>query len=120
MRASKTKTRSESTPGNKNAPLNDSPRHHPAADTHAAGCEAAGGGHMTSKSFPSKAKRVVVPTGDRILRNHDLDVITGLSRTTRWRLERDGKFPARRRLSSMAVGWLESEVNAFLSTLQTA
>jgi prophage regulatory protein len=51
---------------------------------------------------------------DRNLRNRDLDVITGLSRTTRWRLEREGKFPARRKLSSMAVGWLKSEIDAWL------
>jgi prophage regulatory protein len=51
---------------------------------------------------------------DRILRERDVRVITGLSRTTRWRLEREGQFPRKRRLSVGAVGWLESEVLAWI------
>jgi predicted DNA-binding transcriptional regulator AlpA len=31
-------------------------------------------------------------------------------------LERDGKFPKRRRLSANAVGWLESEINNWLES----
>lgn len=51
-----------------------------------------------------------------IYRNPDLDQITGLSRTTRWRLEREGKFPARRSLTgSRAVGWLAEEVDAWIA-----
>lgn len=45
-----------------------------------------------------------------ILRDSDLDRLTGISRTTRWRLERNQKFPARIRLSPNSVGWLEEEV----------
>ncbi|OEU72713.1 MAG: hypothetical protein BA869_01480 [Desulfuromonadales bacterium C00003107] len=37
--------------------------------------------------------------------------ITGLSRTTIWRMEKVGKFPKRRQISSGRVGWLASEVN---------
>jgi prophage regulatory protein len=43
------------------------------------------------------------------VRNH-----TGLSETTIWRLERAGDFPARRQLSNNAVGWLRSEVEAWM------
>jgi predicted DNA-binding transcriptional regulator AlpA len=32
---------------------------------------------------------------------------TGLSRSTIWRLERQGVFPKHRRISANAVGWLE-------------
>jgi len=64
--------------------------------------------------------RRLVPAADRILRNHDLDVLTGISRTTRWRLEQAGDFPARRRISSMAVGWIESEVLAWLEARENA
>lgn len=39
---------------------------------------------------------------------------SGLSRTTAWRLEKDGKFPPRRQLSANAVGWLKSEVEAWI------
>ncbi len=40
-------------------------------------------------------------------RVHDL---TGLSRPTIWRLEKDGLFPKRRRLSRHAVAWIEDEI----------
>jgi prophage regulatory protein len=39
---------------------------------------------------------------------------TGLSRSTIWRLERQGEFPRHRRISSNAVGWLEQEVNEWV------
>ncbi len=54
--------------------------------------------------------------GGRILRKPEVREISGLSRTTRWRLERDGKFPARRKLSDNAIGWLESEIRDWVAT----
>jgi prophage regulatory protein len=39
---------------------------------------------------------------------------TGLSRSTIWRLERQGEFPRHRRISPNAVGWLEHEVDAWI------
>jgi len=51
---------------------------------------------------------------DRFLRERELRAMTGLSRTTRWRLERAGQFPRKRRISPGAVGWLESEVLAWM------
>lgn len=61
-------------------------------------------------------KRQLVASRQTIYRNDDLDRITGLSRTTRWRLERDGNFPARRSLTgSRAVGWLADEVDAWIA-----
>ena len=42
-----------------------------------------------------------------------------LSRTTIWRLERQGKFPKRRILSPNRVGWLRHEVEEFLENLKT-
>lgn len=47
---------------------------------------------------------------DRFLREREVHHLTGLSRTTRWRLENAGKFPRRRQISTNAVAWLESEV----------
>jgi prophage regulatory protein len=52
---------------------------------------------------------------DRILREREVRTMTGLSRTTRWRLERAGQFPRKRQLSPGAVGWLESEVVDWLA-----
>ncbi len=50
---------------------------------------------------------------DRYIRDKECGVLSGLSRTTRWRLEKKGKFPKRRQLSEGAVGWLESEIVAW-------
>ena len=50
---------------------------------------------------------------DRFLREAEIKRRSGLSRTTRWRLEKMGKFPRRRRLSLNATGLLESEYLAW-------
>lgn len=55
---------------------------------------------------------------DRILRKDEAMALSGLSRTTLWRLERDGNFPARRQLSVGAVGWLKSEIDAWIEARQ--
>jgi prophage regulatory protein len=50
----------------------------------------------------------------KILRDSQVKEITGLSRVTRWRLERDGQFPKRVQLGKRAVGWREDEIEAFI------
>ena len=55
---------------------------------------------------------------DRIVREPECKRLTGLSRTTRWELERRGQFPARRRLGTNSVGWLESELQAWVAGRQ--
>ena len=67
----------------------------------------------TSTSSPAS-----VPA-NRILRVAAVCERAGLSRTTVWRLERRGAFPARRYLSPGAVGWLESEVDEWIATRLT-
>lgn len=52
----------------------------------------------------------------KILRTPDLLQITGLSRTTIWRLERAGDFPRRLRLGPNAVGWDAAEVEGWLAS----
>ena len=42
---------------------------------------------------------------DRCVRETECKHITGLSRTRRWELEREGKFPKRIKLSERAVAW---------------
>ncbi len=51
-----------------------------------------------------------------ILRTRDVTRVTGLSRTTVWRLERAGKFPPRMRLGENSVGWLEEEVRSWIES----
>lgn len=53
---------------------------------------------------------------DRIVREAERKRLTGLSRTTRWELERRGQFPQRRRLGVNSVGWLESELREWMVT----
>jgi prophage regulatory protein len=53
----------------------------------------------------------------RILRENEVRSRTGLSRTTRWRLERQGTFPLRRRLSANTVGWVEAEIDEWVTRL---
>lgn len=52
---------------------------------------------------------------DRFLREREVRQITGLSRSSRWRLERLGLFPRRRTISPGAVAWLESEIEAWIT-----
>ena len=52
----------------------------------------------------------------RYLREPQVFDITRLSKTTRWRLEKNGHFPKRRQLSLNAVGWLENEINDWLQS----
>lgn len=53
---------------------------------------------------------------DSILRFPQVKDMTGLSRTTIWRLEQTGDFPKRVQLSPNAVGWRESEINHWQSS----
>lgn len=57
---------------------------------------------------------------EQIIRPRNLPAITGLSRTTHWRLERAGDFPKRVKLSAGAVGYRLSEVMAWLEARQAA
>lgn len=54
---------------------------------------------------------------ERLIFYDQLKEIVPFSRTTVWRLERDGNFPKRRRASAGRVGWLSSEIEDFLSKL---
>lgn len=51
-----------------------------------------------------------------IIRPRYLQALTGLSRTTIWRLERAGEFPKRIKLSSGAVGYKLDEIQAWIDS----
>jgi prophage regulatory protein len=53
---------------------------------------------------------------DRFMRLPEVKLSTGLSEPTIRRYERSGRFPSRRHITSNAVGWLASEVNAWLES----
>lgn len=50
---------------------------------------------------------------DRTIREPECRQITGLCRTTRYLMEREGKFPARRKLGGRAIGWMLSEIQVW-------
>jgi len=45
-----------------------------------------------------------------VLRTPTVIRVTGLSRTTLWRLERQGEFPARIRLGPNSIGWRAEDI----------
>lgn len=58
----------------------------------------------------SKNKGGETVSTDRFIREKECGQITGLSRTSRYRLEKNGEFPSRRKLGGRCVGWVLSEV----------
>ena len=57
---------------------------------------------------------------DAILNARQVKELTGLSRTTIWRLERSGCFPHRVQLSLSRVGWSREEVGVWMETRKAA
>ena len=53
---------------------------------------------------------------DGILAPKAVEVITGLSRVTIWREEREGRFPARVQLTGNRVGWYGHEIKAWMES----
>ena len=51
---------------------------------------------------------------DRIVRTQEVQQLIGLSRSTIWRLERKGDFPARLPLGTGSIGWLKSDIDAWM------
>lgn len=50
---------------------------------------------------------------ERVIREAECRLLTGICRTTRYMMEKEGAFPTRRKLGGRAVGWLLSEVVAW-------
>jgi prophage regulatory protein len=42
--------------------------------------------------------------------------ITGLSTSTIWRLEQEGKFPKRIRIGKRAIAWLSSDIQKWITS----
>jgi prophage regulatory protein len=57
-----------------------------------------------------------VPKKTRMVRSVEASERTGLSRKTIFRLCAAGKFPAPRRLTESALGWLESDLDAWIES----
>ena len=53
---------------------------------------------------------------ERALRLRQVSQLTGLGRSMIYQMQAEGRFPQRIKLGERAVGWLESEVRAWLAT----
>jgi len=53
---------------------------------------------------------------DRIVCEPERRSITGISATTAWRLEREGKFPRRVKRTEHRIGWMLSELMAWVES----
>lgn len=51
-----------------------------------------------------------------ILRLKQLEIRTGLSKATLYKLIKAGEFPAQKHLGLRSVGWLESDVTAWIES----
>ena len=56
---------------------------------------------------------------DRFIGEPEIKKITSLSRSTRWRLEREGKFPKKHHLSANRIGYLQSDIKEWLESRAT-
>lgn len=77
-------------------------------------------GYLLNNVTGDKVPRVCfddVP--DRILRAKEVAAMVGLSRTTIWRREKNGVFPARISLGSGSVGWKYNEVRQWMQERQS-
>ena len=54
----------------------------------------------------------------RIMRLSEVKAVTGLSKTTIYRFEKEGRFPSRVSLGARSVGWFEDDIQSFLQSLR--
>ena len=54
-------------------------------------------------------------TSTRLLRLPDVEAQTGLKKSSLYRLEAQGRFPARVKLSERATAWRESDINEWIA-----
>lgn len=51
---------------------------------------------------------------DRLLTRKEVEALTGLSRSTLYRMKKEGRFPQPRQMGSRAVRWPASEVELWV------
>ena len=56
----------------------------------------------------------------RIMRLSEVKAVTGLSKTTIYRFEKEGRFPLRVSLGVRSVGWFEDDIEGFLMSLKSS
>lgn len=58
---------------------------------------------------------ILMDPNDRLINFKMVAYLTGLSRSTIWKLENNGDFPERITLSKRSIRWIESEVMQWVS-----
>lgn len=53
----------------------------------------------------------------KLLTVKEVEARTGLTRVTLWRMEREGQFPRRRRVTTRNVRWIDAEVDEWIENL---
>lgn len=69
---------------------------------------------MSAKVIPMPGRASFLP--DRILRRDEVEILTGLSKSSIYRQMHAGKFPAALDLGGNAVGWHESAIRRWVAT----
>jgi len=54
----------------------------------------------------------------RIMRFKEVREVTGLSKTTINRFEKEGRFPSRVSIGPRSIGWFEDDIENFLMSLK--
>lgn len=55
---------------------------------------------------------------EQIIRPKEVASLTGLSRATLWRMQKIGEFPKAKKIGRHAVGFLWSEIEAWIKSLK--
>jgi prophage regulatory protein len=69
----------------------------------------------TGKTVRNPKWKQPVAEPERLSRLDTVLMLTGLSRATLWRMEREGRFPKRQKIGKRAVAWRETEVRAWIA-----
>ena len=72
-------------------------------------------GASTPEAEPASVAHFEAPPRLKLLRFPAIRERTGLSRSTIWRLEHQGRFPPRHWISANAVAWVEEEVVTWIA-----
>jgi len=57
---------------------------------------------------------------ESLVRFTEVSQMTGLSRSTIWRLEHQGDFPKRLQISPRSIGWKRSEIEGWIAEREEA
>jgi prophage regulatory protein len=75
---------------------------------------------IAEKDNTAKLRTLNPRNTSSITRPRELPIVTGLCKTTCWRLEKAGDFPKRIQLSAGAVGYRTVEIETWLESRQSA